>query len=71
MAVMPLETPEQTDPSASGGRWIKLCEVAQHNTMDDAWTVIDNHVYDITDWAKKHPGGNLIRLAAGRYSTVQ
>lgn len=34
-------------------------EVAKHNKIDDAWTVISGNVYDITKWIPKHPGGAL------------
>lgn len=37
-------------------------EVAKHNTPQDAWIVIDNFVYDITKFAKLHPGGTQILL---------
>ncbi|MCA9720186.1 MAG: fatty acid desaturase, partial [Myxococcales bacterium] len=30
------------------------------------WTAIDGEVYDITEFAARHPGGGIIRLAAGR-----
>lgn len=69
------QTETQVRPTAAAGvatkqgRMITIKEVEQHNTVADAWTVIDNQVYDITEWAQKHPGGDLIRLAAGRDST--
>mmetsp|Transcript_28964 Transcript_28964/g.63714 ORF Transcript_28964/g.63714 Transcript_28964/m.63714 type:complete len:94 (+) Transcript_28964:169-450(+) len=31
-------------------------EVAKHVTMDDGWIVVSNLVYDITNFAKHHPG---------------
>lgn len=37
-------------------------EVAQHSTSDDAWIIIDNFVYDITKFARVHPGGTKIVL---------
>ena len=32
-------------------------EVKKHNKKNDAWIIIDNNVYDITNWIDKHPGG--------------
>ena len=30
----------------------------KHNKADDAWLVVDNKVYDMTDFAPNHPGGS-------------
>jgi len=38
-------------------------EVAEHNTRDDAYVIITNKVYDITDWIDKHPGGYRVLLS--------
>jgi cytochrome b involved in lipid metabolism len=46
-----------------------LKEVAKHNTLNDAWTVIHNRVYNITKFIKKHPGGMIILNAAGKDGT--
>jgi len=37
-------------------------EVAQHNTPDDAWVVISGRVYNVTKFAKFHPGGSKLLL---------
>lgn len=37
-------------------------EVAKHNQPGDAWIIIDNFVYDISKFAKLHPGGNQILM---------
>lgn len=45
-------------------------DVAQHNTAASAWVIIRGVVYDVTEWADKHPGGSeLILLHAGRECT--
>jgi cytochrome b involved in lipid metabolism len=31
-------------------------EVAKHNTEADCWTVYEGRIYDITEYAKVHPG---------------
>ncbi|KAK9822881.1 hypothetical protein WJX74_000119 [Apatococcus lobatus] len=36
---------------------ISLAEVAQHKTADDAWTVLNGKVYNMTPYLPFHPGG--------------
>jgi len=45
-------------------------ELRQHNSPSDAWCAINGRVVDITTFAKHHPGGDTILLAAGRDATV-
>lgn len=48
-------------------RRISKAEVAQHNKPEDAWLIIDGHVYDVTKWAAEHPGGpELLWDVAGK-----
>jgi len=35
-------------------------EVAKHNKLGDAWLVVDGDVYNLSKFAKMHPGGELI-----------
>lgn len=37
-------------------------EVKKHSTPDDAWVIVDGDVYDITKFAKLHPGGKQTLL---------
>lgn len=46
--------------SPNAKRYISLDEVKKHNQPDDRWLLIENKVYNITNWAKKHPGGGKI-----------
>uniref|UniRef100_A0A8C4EX68 acyl-CoA (8-3)-desaturase n=1 Tax=Dicentrarchus labrax TaxID=13489 RepID=A0A8C4EX68_DICLA len=53
-----------TEPGESGSRraggvytWE---EVQSHCNRNDQWLVIDRKVYDITHWAKGHPGGHRV-----------
>ena len=32
-------------------------EVARHNSATDCWTIVDGFVYDVTSFARRHPGG--------------
>ena len=51
-------------------RIITLEEVSKHDREDDAWTVIDGVVYDITHFVHNHPGGRTkIMRGAGKDST--
>ena len=41
-------------------REIAKDEVAQNNTADSLWCIIDSKVYDLTDFADAHPGGATV-----------
>ena len=45
-------------------------ELKTHNAYDDAWIAIHGKTYNITEWSKRHPGGDIILLGAGTDSTV-
>jgi L-lactate dehydrogenase (cytochrome) len=36
---------------------ISVEEVSKHNSLEDLWIVIDDLVYDLTEFAPEHPGG--------------
>eukprot|EP01006_Ploeotia_vitrea_P044164 TRINITY_DN66815_c6_g9_i2.p1 TRINITY_DN66815_c6_g9~~TRINITY_DN66815_c6_g9_i2.p1 ORF type:complete len:525 (-),score=267.56 TRINITY_DN66815_c6_g9_i2:461-1987(-) len=38
-------------------------EVARHDSETDCWVIIDDSVYDLTSFAKFHPGGRRVILA--------
>jgi monoamine oxidase len=46
-----------------------LAEVKKHKKKDDAWTIIENKVYDISKWIPTHPGGDVILKAVGKDGT--
>lgn len=46
-----------------------LAQVAEHNSENDCWTIINNNVYDITSYVPRHPGGDEILLACGKDGT--
>ena len=37
-------------------------EVRQHTSPGDLWLVIDNKVYDVSQWMDEHPGGDFVLL---------
>lgn len=39
---------------------VSVEEVSKHNSADDAWIVINGTVWDVTEFAPKHPGGREI-----------
>jgi monoamine oxidase len=50
-------------------KMFSLDEVKKHNTKKDAWTIIENKVYNISSWIPKHPGGEIIMKAVGKDAT--
>eukprot|EP00439_Symbiodinium_sp_Y106_P069102 s1632_g11.t2 len=49
---------------------LSMEEVAKHNTKEDCWVVLYGKAYDLTKFAKVHPGGaKLITDAAGMDAT--
>lgn len=53
---------------AMGRAW-RWDEVRAHHQKDDLWLVIDNGVYDCTEWISKHPGGDVLLHFGGRDAT--
>ncbi|RJE20821.1 Cytochrome b5 [Aspergillus sclerotialis] len=51
---MATSTPKETYSQA---------EVAQHNSTDDLWIVIDQNVYDLSNFVEEHPGGSKVLLS--------
>jgi len=40
-------------------------EISNHNTKEDCWTIVNNNVYDITNFISNHPGGEEIVKLCG------
>lgn len=48
-----------SDPMADSKTYISQVELAEHNRVGDLWISIQGKIYDVTNWAKTHPGGDL------------
>jgi cytochrome b involved in lipid metabolism len=66
-AVTPYPTPSATASSealpapsetAAGQNVLSLEMVAQRNTPEACWSVVNGSVYDLTAWIEQHPGGS-------------
>jgi len=55
-------TKTKRDPT----RKISWKELKEHTTEDDSWIALHGKVYDISKFAKVHPGGGVISEYAGR-----
>eukprot|EP00003_Mantamonas_plastica_P022791 TRINITY_DN3948_c1_g1_i9.p1 TRINITY_DN3948_c1_g1~~TRINITY_DN3948_c1_g1_i9.p1 ORF type:complete len:484 (+),score=166.40 TRINITY_DN3948_c1_g1_i9:771-2222(+) len=45
-------------------------QLREHDKKEDAWIAVDGRIYDVTDWASRHPGGSLTIIGvAGRDAT--
>eukprot|EP00521_Asterionellopsis_glacialis_P008400 CAMPEP_0195285398 /NCGR_PEP_ID=MMETSP0707-20130614/3242_1 /TAXON_ID=33640 /ORGANISM="Asterionellopsis glacialis, Strain CCMP134" /LENGTH=1388 /DNA_ID=CAMNT_0040344885 /DNA_START=294 /DNA_END=4460 /DNA_ORIENTATION=+ len=55
---------EEKDTEDSN-RQVAIEELEQHNTSGDCWVAIHGNVYDMTEFAKEHPGGpeHIIKVA--------
>lgn len=40
-----------------------LSQVAEHNSNEDCWVLVDGKVYDVTEFLSQHPGGDDVILA--------
>ena len=58
-------------PTESGTNVIlSAAEVAKHNSSSDCWLIIENKVYDVSDYLDSHPaGGGIIIPYCGTEAT--
>ncbi|XP_004240093.1 delta(8)-fatty-acid desaturase-like [Solanum lycopersicum] len=51
-------------------KYITAEELKKHDKPDDLWISIQGKCYNVTDWVKEHPGGDIpIRSLAGQEAT--
>jgi len=54
------------EPAKEGRKLITMEEVQKHNTEEDVWIVVNDKVYDCTEYLELHPGGvDSIIISAG------
>jgi fatty acid desaturase 2 (delta-6 desaturase) len=64
------EQPEGDNPAPCDAQY-SWEDIKQHKSRSDRWLVIEDEVYDISQWSKRHPGGSrLIGHFAGQDATV-
>ncbi len=62
----------QTADNTPHSRDVTWEDVRKHSTRDDKWIVIENEVYNVTSWSRKHPGGSkLLTHYAGQDASVR
>lgn len=62
--------PAQKDAKSGEEKLITMEEVEQHNTEEDVWIVVNDKVYDCTEYLELHPGGaDSILINGGADST--
>ena len=50
---------------------IPLEEIAQHNTLEDGWTILRGNVYHLTPYIRFHPGGaTILKAILGKDGTA-
>ncbi|KAM5350830.1 hypothetical protein ACJ41O_007335 [Fusarium nematophilum] len=51
---------------------VSVAEIQRHDRPDDAWIVVNDQVYDVSDFAPEHPGGaEVIYRYAGRDASAE
>ena len=62
--------PPVAKPADVKTRLIKMDEVRKHNKEEDVWIIVNNKVYDCTEYLDLHPGGaDSILINAGEDAT--
>jgi cytochrome b involved in lipid metabolism len=68
--VTPPSVPVTPAPAQTGSVALTASTVSAHSTTNDCWIIVNNSVYNITEYIPFHPGGtNTIRPWCGKEST--
>ncbi|CAH9112702.1 unnamed protein product [Cuscuta epithymum] len=49
----------EVDDNNSDKKYITFDDLKKHGSREDLWISIQGKVYDVTEWIKKHPGGDV------------
>ena len=55
-------SPEPEPAESAAAQTYTLADVALRSSADECWVAIDGAVYDLTAWARSHPGGRAAIL---------
>ena len=72
MCRSPSKTPIEDEATRGSSKRsdISLSELKSHNSPSSAWASVHGKVIDITEFSRRHPGGDIILLAAGKDATA-
>lgn len=54
----PTKTPTPTPSETASTATYTKAQVAEKNTRSNCWVIVNESVYNLTDWINKHPGGS-------------
>ena len=61
---------EHSQQTTSDSKAYTAADVAPHNTAKDCWLIIENQVFNVTQFLVEHPGGiNMIMPYCGKEAT--
>lgn len=63
----PTKTPSPTPSETASAAGYTAAQVAEKNSRSHCWVIVNDSVYNLTDWITKHPGGSgsILSLCGG------
>ena len=49
---------QTNNPNINQTTGLTVDQVNKHNNANDCWVIVQNHVYDVTNFLGQHPGGS-------------